>query len=41
MPLGRRGPPAELASLFVTQADGGTSCTTGNAFGTSGGLGAI
>ncbi len=40
-PLGRAGQPAELASLYVTLADPGTSFTTGSAFGANGGTGAI
>ncbi len=40
-PLGRAGQPAELASLYVTLADPGSSFTTGSAFGANGGTGAI
>ncbi|MGF7147279.1 NAD(P)-dependent dehydrogenase (short-subunit alcohol dehydrogenase family) [Sphingomonas zeicaulis] len=40
-PLGRAGQPAELASLYVTLADSGTSFTTGSVFGANGGTGAI
>lgn len=40
-PLGRAGQPAELASLYVTLADAGTSFTTGSVFGANGGTGAI
>ena len=40
-PLGRAGQPAELASLYVTLADPGTSYTTGSAFGANGGSGTI
>ena len=39
-PLGRAGQPAELASLYVTLADPGTSFTTGSVFGANGGTGA-
>ena len=40
-PLGRAGQPAELAGLYVTLAEAGTSFTTGSAFGANGGTGAI
>lgn len=40
-PLGRAGQPAELASLYVTLADSGTSFTTGSVFGANGGTGVI
>jgi NAD(P)-dependent dehydrogenase (short-subunit alcohol dehydrogenase family) len=40
-PLGRAGQPVELASLYVTLADPGTSYTTGSAFGANGGTGTI
>jgi NAD(P)-dependent dehydrogenase (short-subunit alcohol dehydrogenase family) len=39
-PMGRAGQPAELASLYVTLADPGTSFTTGSIFGANGGTGA-
>ncbi|HVF95262.1 MAG TPA: SDR family oxidoreductase [Sphingomonas sp.] len=39
-PLGRAGQPVELASLYVTLADPGTSFTTGSVFGANGGTGA-
>ncbi|KQS02201.1 NAD(P)-dependent oxidoreductase [Sphingomonas sp. Leaf357] len=40
-PLGRAGQPAELASLYVTLADPGTSFTTGSVFGANGGTGSV
>lgn len=40
-PLGRAGQPAELASLYVTLAESGTSFTTGSVFGANGGTGAL
>jgi NAD(P)-dependent dehydrogenase (short-subunit alcohol dehydrogenase family) len=40
-PLGRAGQPAELASLYVTLADLGTSFTTGSVFGANGGTGSV
>jgi NAD(P)-dependent dehydrogenase (short-subunit alcohol dehydrogenase family) len=40
-PLGRAGQPAELASLYVTLAERGTSFTTGSVFGANGGTGVI
>lgn len=40
-PLGRAGQPAELASLYVTLAEEGTSFTTGSVFGANGGTGII
>lgn len=38
-PLKRPGQPAELASLYVTLAEGGTSYSTGQVFGATGGRG--
>lgn len=38
-PLGRAGQPAELASLYVTLAEEGTSFTSGSVFGANGGTG--
>lgn len=40
-PLGRAGQPAELASLYVTLAESGTSFTSGSVFGANGGTGVI
>ncbi|MEN2787936.1 SDR family oxidoreductase [Sphingomonas qilianensis] len=40
-PLGRAGQPAELASLYVTLADPGTSFTSGSVFGSTGGTGTV
>ena len=40
-PIGRAGQPAELASLYVTLADPGTSFTTGSVFGANGGTGTV
>jgi NAD(P)-dependent dehydrogenase (short-subunit alcohol dehydrogenase family) len=40
-PLGRAGQPAELASLYVTLAENGTSFTTGSVFGANGGTGVL
>jgi len=40
-PLGRAGQPAELASLYVTLADPGSSFTSGSIFGANGGTGTI
>ena len=40
-PLGRAGQPGELASLYVTLADPGSSFTSGSIFGANGGTGAI
>ncbi|MES3107600.1 SDR family oxidoreductase [Sphingomonas aurantiaca] len=40
-PLGRAGQPAELASLFVTLAETGTSFTSGSAFAATGGSGVL
>jgi NAD(P)-dependent dehydrogenase (short-subunit alcohol dehydrogenase family) len=40
-PLGRAGQPAELASLYVTLADGSTSYTSGSVFGANGGSGVV
>lgn len=40
-PMGRAGQPAELASLFVTLAETGTSFTTGSAFSANGGTGVL
>lgn len=40
-PLGRAGQPAELASLYVTLAESGTSFTSGSVFGANGGTGII
>lgn len=40
-PLGRAGQPAELAALYVTLADSGTSFTSGSVFGANGGTGVI
>jgi len=36
-PIGRAGQPAELAGLYVTLAESGTSFTTGSIFGANGG----
>jgi len=38
-PIGRAGQPAELASLYVTLAESGSSFTTGSVFGANGGTG--
>jgi NAD(P)-dependent dehydrogenase (short-subunit alcohol dehydrogenase family) len=40
-PLGRAGQPVELASLYVTLAEAGTSFTSGSIFGANGGTGII
>jgi NAD(P)-dependent dehydrogenase (short-subunit alcohol dehydrogenase family) len=40
-PIGRAGQPAELASLYVTLAEEGTSFTSGSIFGANGGTGII
>ena len=40
-PLGRAGQPAELASLYVTLAESGTSFTSGSVFGANGGTGVV
>ncbi|CAN5259532.1 SDR family oxidoreductase [soil metagenome] len=40
-PLGRAGQPAELAGLYVTLAEGGTSFTSGSVFGANGGTGVV
>ncbi|HUD92590.1 SDR family oxidoreductase [Sphingobium sp.] len=40
-PMGRAGQPAELASLYVTLAEAGTSFTSGSIFGANGGTGII
>jgi NAD(P)-dependent dehydrogenase (short-subunit alcohol dehydrogenase family) len=40
-PLGRAGQPGELASLYVTLADPGSSFTSGSIFGANGGTGTI